>query len=262
MHALHGAVDVRKVGAHPSSDIDEDVGTIFAHSSPEMEMPVTHREDLKIRNAVLNELKWDPRVEEYDLSAEVSDGVVTLTGTVSSWGKRMVTAEAAQRVKGVRDVINDIDVEVPASIRRSDAQLAAAIRLSLEWDAFVDHTCIRSTVSNGWVTLEGEVPAWSDHDEVERAIRNLTGVRGLTNRITVTPPAVSPGMVRRSIEHALERRAARDAKQVAIDLRDGRVTLSGVVHSWTEKQAVVGAARGTPGVREIQDQLRIEPNAV
>jgi osmotically-inducible protein OsmY len=218
--------------------------------------------DSEIQQAVLRELKWDTRVEETDVGVEVDAGVVTLTGTVSSWGKRMAAQEAAHRVAGVLDVANDVQVKVLGSLGRTDTDIARAIRQALEWDVFVPEARIRSTVSDGWVTLEGEVDYWSQREDAERAIRNLAGVRGiLSDKIEIKPPTVIPHDVRKSIEDALERQAEHEAKRIGLEVRDGRVTLSGSVHSWAEKRAVIGAAKGTPGVRTVDDHLRVDPYA-
>ena len=219
---------------------------------------MSKRKDSEIQQDVLRELKWDTRVEETDVGIEVDEGIVTLTGTVSSWAKRLAAQEAAHRVAGVLDVANDITVKVPGDTGRTDTDIAGAVRRALEWDVFVPEKRLRSTVSNGWVTLEGTVDCWSERQDAERAVRNLAGVRGVSNAIVVTPPAVLPADVRRAIEQALERQAEREARRITLDIRDGRVDLSGIVHSWVEREAVVGAAKATRGVREVQDHLRIE----
>jgi osmotically-inducible protein OsmY len=214
--------------------------------------------DSEIQQEVLRELKWDTRVEETDVGVEVDAGVVTLTGTVSSWAKKMAAQEAAHRVAGVLDVANDIKVKIPGSAGRTDTDIARAVRNALEWNVFVPEKNIRSTVSDGWVTLEGDVDFWTHRDDAESSVRNLSGVRGVTNKIEIKPPPATPSDVRESIEAALERQAEREARRIDLEVRDGRVSLTGVVHSWAEKEAVIGAAKGTPGVRAIDDHLRIQ----
>ena len=183
--------------------------------------------DSEIQQAVLRELKWDTRVEETDVGVEVDAGVVTLTGTVSSWGKRIAAQEAAHRVVGVLYVANDVHV-VPGGIGRTDTDIARAVRRALEWDVFAPEARIRSTVSDGWVTLEGDVDHWNQREDAERAIRNLAGVRGVaSNKIEIKPPTGIPYDVRKSIEDALERQAEHEAKRIGLEVRDGRVTLSG-----------------------------------
>jgi osmotically-inducible protein OsmY len=219
------------------------------------------RTDSEIKRQVLLELVWDTRVSEREVGVQAAAGIVTLTGTVGSWAKKVAAAEAAHRVAGVRDVANDIQVKVPGTAVRTDAEIAAAVRHALEWDILVPDTKIRSTVSDGWVTLAGVVDHWNERDDAERAVRNLAAVIGISNEIEVQPPKVLSGNVRASINDALQRRAAREAKRIAVEVRDGRVCLKGTVRSWAERQAVVGAATGTTGVRGIEDHLRIKPYA-
>jgi osmotically-inducible protein OsmY len=216
--------------------------------------------DAQIQKNVLVELKWDTRVDETDVGVEVDAGIVTLTGTVSSWAKRMAAQEAAHRVNGVLDVANDIKVRLPGTPGRTDTDVARAVRQALEWDVLVPADRVRSTVTNGNVTLEGDVDYSTQRDDAERAVRNLSGVRSVMNLIAIKPPKIAPQSVRSSIEEALERRAEREARRVIVAVHDDRVTLSGVVNSWAEKAAVVGAAQGTPGVRAVDDQLRIGPD--
>jgi osmotically-inducible protein OsmY len=220
------------------------------------------KKDSDIQQAVLKELKWDTRVEETDVGVEVDNGVVTLTGTVSSWAKRLAAQEAAHRVAGVRDVANDVQVKIPGSAQRTDTDIAQAVRIALEWNVFVPDTRIRSTVSQGWVTLEGDVEYWSERTEAEKAVVNLGGVRGVTNRIEVKPPKVFLYDVRKSIEEALERQAERSASHVQLEVEDGHVSVAGIVHSMAERRAVIGAATGTPGVQQVEDRLRIEPYSI
>jgi osmotically-inducible protein OsmY len=221
--------------------------------------PGIKKTDTQIHHDVLEELKWDSRVDETEVGVQVDTGVITLTGTVSSWAKRMAAQEAARRVIGVLDVANDIKVKVPGGLTRTDTEIAQAVRQALEWDVFVPEEKISSTVSDGWVTLDGTVERWSQRDDAEGAVRNLTSVKGVVNRITVKPTKPVTEDVHKAIEQALERRAEREAKRIRVDVRDGIVTLTGSVHSWAERKSVVAAARFTPGVQEVDDRLRTEP---
>jgi osmotically-inducible protein OsmY len=214
--------------------------------------------DSEIQQDVLRELRWDTRVDETDVGVEVDSGIVTLTGTVSSWAKRVAAQEAAHRVRGVLDVADDIQVKVPGTPGLTDAEIARSVRQALEWDVFIPDEGVRSTVTNGTVTLEGDVDYGHQRHDAERAVRNLAGVRSVVNRILVKPPRVAPQEVRRTIEQALERRAEREAQRIDIQVHDGRVSLHGTVRSWSEREAVVGAAQGTTGVREVENHLRIE----
>ena len=214
--------------------------------------------DAQIHHDVLEELKWDSRVDETEVGVQVASGVVTLTGTVTSWAKRVAAQEAAHRVIGVLDVANDIKVKAPGGLTRTDTEIAQAVRRALEWDVFVPEEKITSTVADGWVTLDGAVDRWSQRYDAERAVRNLTGVKFVVNKITVKPTKPVTEDVRRAIEQALERRAEREARRIRVDVKDGAVTLTGTVHSWAERKSVVAAARFTPGVQMVEDRLRTE----
>jgi osmotically-inducible protein OsmY len=214
--------------------------------------------DSDIHRDVLRELKWDPRVEETEVGVEVDKGIVTLTGTVSSYAKRVAAEEAAHRVQGVLDVANNIQVKQPGALRRSDTDLAQAVRSALEFHSEVPHERIRTTVSDGLVTLEGEVDAYHQREEAGSVVRYVYGVRDVLNRITVRPASVAAGSIQEEIEDVLERRAERLAKKIKVAVARGTVTLTGPVQSWEERRAIVAAARYTPGVTAVEDRLHIE----
>jgi osmotically-inducible protein OsmY len=215
--------------------------------------------DREIQQDVFRELRWDSRVDPTEIGVEVDEGVVTLTGTVGSYAKKVAAREAAHRVAGVLDVADDIQVQWPGSLQRTDTQIAAAVRHALEWDAFVPDQKIRSTVSEGFVTLEGEVSTLREKEDSEAVVRNLAGVRGVRNRLLVAAVKADPAKLRESIEQALERRAEREAERIKVKVEDGTVTLEGRVRTWPEKQAVLGAVGHAPGVREVQDRLSVNP---
>ena len=219
----------------------------------------TTKSDLQIQQDVLREFLWDSRVGATEIGVEVDKGIVTLTGTVDSFAKKLAAKKAAHRVAGVLDVAEDKRVHFPGSARTTDAEVATAVRHALEWDVFVPDDRIRSTVSEGWVTLEGEVDLLREREDAARAVRNLAGVKGVWNQITIQPKKVNPVEIRKRIEEALERRAEREAERIQVEVHDGSVTLMGRVRSWNEKEAVAGAAGFAPGVRSIQDKLRVDP---
>jgi osmotically-inducible protein OsmY len=219
----------------------------------------TPKSDAQIQQDVLNELKWNTGVEPTEVGVEVDNRIVTLTGTVSSWAKKMAAEEAAHRVAGVLDVANDLMVKLPNQGQPSDTEIAAAIRQALIWDVFVPEDKIQTTVTNGLVTLRGTVDYAAERDDAARAIRNLGGVRAIDNRIIVEHPDVSRAALQAAIHDALECRAEREATRIQVDVDHGRVTLFGVVQSWAEREAVLGAARGTRGVDSVIDKLHISP---
>lgn len=220
---------------------------------------VRQKPDPEIHRDVLEELTWDPRVDETDVGVEVDGGVVTLTGTVTSWAKRQAAQEAARRVAGVLDVANDIVVKTPGGLTRTDTEIAQAVRRTLQWDVFVPDQQIGSTVTNGCVTLDGTVDRLIERDDAERAVRNLAGVTTVINKITVREPSELDEKIERAIARALERRAERHARQIRVAVRDGVATLSGTVTSWSERRALLGAVKATRGVVAVKDELWPEP---
>lgn len=215
--------------------------------------------DNEIKQQVLRELKWDSRIGWSQIGVEVREGVVTLSGIVSSYSKKLAAQEAAHRISCVLDVANDVEVRPDGVLIRSDADIALAMRHILEWDALVPDERIKSTVSDGWVTLEGDVDFWHQREDAERAVLRLGGVIGVTNEITVAPMRVDPKELREEIEYALERRADREAERLRIEVNDGAVDLFGRVHSWQEKRAVLGSISHAPGVSAVRDHLRVDP---
>jgi osmotically-inducible protein OsmY len=215
----------------------------------------TKKSDAEIQQDVIRELKWDSRVDETDVGVEVDGGIVTLTGRVTSWTKKLAAAEAAHRVFGVLDVANDVHVEVTGE--HSDTDIAKAVRDALRWDVLVPDDKIASTVANGIITLTGTVTTVAQREDAGRAVRNLAGVRAVSNQMTIAPVKVAAADVKRAIEEALERQVEREAKQVVVTVSGGNVVLSGNVHSWAERQAIAGAAGSIPGVQNVDVRLRV-----
>ena len=157
------------------------------------------RTDAQIQTDVLSELKYDARVLPNEIGVAVKNGVVTLTGWVDSYAKKWAAEEAAHRVRGVKAVANDIEVRLTTTEERTDADIAAAAVRALESDAFVSVDNLDVTVSKGWVTLKGSVEWQYQKNDAERVVRRLTGVKGVTNLITVKP-RVTASDLKRKIE--------------------------------------------------------------
>jgi osmotically-inducible protein OsmY len=223
-------------------------------------MAISTRTDADIQADVLEELKWDMRVKPNEIGVAVKDGIVTLTGWVDLYLKKMAAEDAAHRVQGVKAVANDIEVHLPSSAERTDADLAAAVLNALKWDAFIPADNIDVTVSKGWVTLKGQVEFGFQRRAAERAIQRLSGVKGVSNLITIKP-LLSSTDLKQKIEKALVRNAQTDARHITVEVHGSKVILYGTVRSYAEKQEAEDAAWSAPGVSEIDNRIVVSPIA-
>lgn len=214
--------------------------------------------DTQLQNDVIDELKWEPSVAEKEIAVAVKDGVVTLGGYVQSYAQKRAAEHAVSRVAGVRAIAEDIQVKLPTSRMRSDSEIAHAAINGLKWDTEVPDELIKLKVENGWITLDGTVDFFYQKNAADRAVRFLTGVKGVTNLIAVKP-GVATTQVNRNIKDALKRRAEMDAATISVDSSDGKVTLKGSVHSWFERKEAENAAWATPGVWSVDDRLAVVP---
>jgi osmotically-inducible protein OsmY len=216
------------------------------------------RSDNEIQKDVTDELRWDPALREDDIAVAVRDGVVTLAGFVVSYADKWRAENVVGGVKGVRAIANDLQVKLPSSSQRPDPDIARAALDALTWDIRVPNDRITVRVENGWVTLEGEVDAYYQREAAERDVRYLTGVKGVTNLITVrAQPTASD--VKQRIKEALQRGARVDADHITVDVEGHKAILRGTVRSYAEWRDAERAARNAAGITEVDNRLTIDP---
>lgn len=197
--------------------------------------------NIDIHRRVLEELAWDPRVREREIAVAVKEGVVTLSGKVTSNAEKQAAARAAERVPAVRAVANDIDVRIADPHAPSDTDLAHAVVDRLKWDTEVPDERLQTRVDNRWIILEGTVEWSFQREAAERAVRNLFGVRGVSNLIAIEPK-IESSEVKHRIESALRRYADEEARRINVEISGNRVILRGTVRTWAELQQVLTAA--------------------
>jgi osmotically-inducible protein OsmY len=214
--------------------------------------------DGEIREDVTRELRWDPQLLDPEaIGVAVKDGAVTLTGRTSTYAEKLAAVRAAERVYGVKAVADEIKVELTGE-PRDDTDIARAIAHVLENNTQIPQGKVHARVRAGWVTLEGEVEWDYQRREVERMVRNVRGVVGITNTIAVKP-TVSPAEIEAKIEEAFKREAEVDARHVRIAVSDHTAKLYGHVHSLSEMAAATTAAASAPGVASVENHLAVSP---
>jgi osmotically-inducible protein OsmY len=215
------------------------------------------KSDKQLQQDVLDELKWDPSVDASKIGVTAKDGVVTLIGSIGQFAQRLAAERIAKRVSGVLAVANDLAVELTAGGQRSDTEIATAVVNAMKWDVSVPDGRIKAAVSNGYVTLEGEVDWDFQRQAAFKAVRNLTGVKAVTNLITLRKAAATTE-VKKEIREAFHRSADLDANSIEVEAVDGKVVLRGKVRSWSEKQQAESAAWRASGVSNVQNNLTIQ----
>jgi osmotically-inducible protein OsmY len=221
-------------------------------------MGVDMKADADVRQDVIHELQWDPQVSGPDaISVAVQDGAVTLGGHAATYAEKLAAVRAAERVDGVRAVADEIKVRI-AGQPRDDSDIARAIAHVLEWNTQIPEGKVHAQVRGGWVMLDGEAEYAYQRHEVERIVRHVRGVVGITNNILIIP-RVSADQVEAKIEEALRRDAEVDARHITIEISDHIAKLYGNVRSLREAADAAAATAAAPGVSAVESHLVVSP---
>lgn len=214
----------------------------------------------ELRQDVMDEIQWEPLTRSIatQIGVAVNDGVVTLSGLVDTYTQKLAAEQAAQRVAGVTVVAVDIEVKVKSEHVRSDSEIAEAAKNALKWHSAVNEDQVEIKIDNGWVFLDGNVEWEYLKKAAEIAVRDLTGVKGVSNRIVVKSDTIEPRDVKFKITKALHRSATVDASNIRVEVHGAKVTLRGKVRSWAEKNDAENASWASPGVVEVDNKIEVD----
>ena len=215
--------------------------------------------DSEIKDDVLDELAWQPNIDETQIGVIVEDGVVTLSGVVNNYSKKLAAEEAVKSVEGVKAVAEDIEVIYGINYKKTDKEIAKAVVSAFEWNSSVPEDNISIKVENGWVYLSGEVQWMFQKNAARNAIKNLLGVKGVNNSIKLENN-IEPVEVKNRIKKAFHRMATIDSNAIILETHGHTVTLRGKVHSIKEKEEAETAAYNAPGVYDVKNKLQIQYN--
>ena len=213
--------------------------------------------DTEIKNDVLDELAWQPNIDENQIGVIVENGVVTLNGVVNNYSKKLAAEKAAKNIEGVKAVALDIEVKYGVDFKKTDKEVAKAIVDAYEWNSSIPEDEIKIKVENGWVFLTGEVQWEYQKNAAKKAIEGLVGVRGIKNSITLKNN-IKPKEVKSQIKRAFHRMASLDSNNIILETHGNTVTLRGKVHSIKEKEDAEIAAYNAPGVFDVKNELKVQ----
>ena len=212
-------------------------------------------DDKNLMQAVIDELNWEPSVDSANIGVTAKGGVVTLMGHVGSYSEKYAAERAARRVKGVKAIAEEIEVKLPLGVKRGDEEIAAAAIARLSWDAAVPSDAVKVKVEKGWVTLTGQVEWHYQHKAAADDIRNLWGVTGISNLITINSKP-NASNIRQDILAALHR-SWFDPGTIKVTVNDGKVDLTGTVDDWGKWSIAQSTAWAAPGITSVVNHIQV-----
>lgn len=212
--------------------------------------------DRTLKQAIEDELEWEPSINAEHIGVTAEDGVVTLTGHVGSYAEKFTAEKAAKRVKGVRAIAQEIEIRFPNDKKTSDDQIAKRALDIIAWDSTIPKDKVQVRVQDGFVTLSGQVNWQYQRADAEYAVRKLAGIKGFFNAIQVKPK-VQASDVKQRIENALKRNADLEASSIKVSVLNGRVTLDGKVKALYERDLAERTAWSAPGVISVEDHISL-----
>jgi osmotically-inducible protein OsmY len=212
--------------------------------------------DMKLKQTILDALEFDPSIDAASIGVSVDNGVVTLSGHVPTYFEKMKAEDIAIAIRGVKAIAQEIEVRPAGTHLTADDEIARRVLDVLRWSTTLPADAVKVKVQGGWLTLTGAVEWNFQREAAARAVRDMSGVKGVTNNIIITPKA-TPADLRDRIERALKRQAELDMNNIRVEVADGAVTLEGKVHSLAERRVAEQAVWAAPGIREVRDRLSV-----
>ena len=213
--------------------------------------------DSQIQQDVMDQLKWEPYLNAAQIGVAVKNGIVTLSGQVDTYSKKLIAENAAKKISGVKAIAEDIQIGVSPAYNKTDAEIAEAVLNALKWHTAVQEEKIKVKVEDGYVRLEGEVEWNFQRKNAAAAIENLAGVRSVINLITVKPK-ITASDIQDKINEAFKRSATIDAGKITTEVIGSKAILRGKVRSFAEKEDAENAAWFAPGITAVESKIEIE----
>ncbi|RNA62958.1 BON domain-containing protein [Chryseobacterium nematophagum] len=209
----------------------------------------------KLQREVQYAIAWEPLLHAAEIGVTVKDGVVSLTGVVDSYAKKAEAEKAAKKVAGVKALVEDIEVKFPSSWKKTDAEVATEVLNTFKSNYTIPDNNIKIKVEDGWVTLEGQLPWNYQREAAERAVKYLSGVKGVLNKIKIKSE-LDDTIQKKDIENALKRSSIYD-NDIKVSVLGTTVTLKGTANSLYQKEEAGRIAWKTPGIWNVKNELEV-----
>ena len=211
----------------------------------------------ELQKDVQNAIKWEPLLNAAEIGVTAKDGVVSLTGVVDSYSKKLEAENAAKNVAGVKAVVEKIEVKFTSTWNKSDLDIANEVVTALKSNWVVPKDKVKVKVEDGWITLDGEVPWNYQREAAKKAVTYLSGVKGVTNNIKIKSETHDE-IEKEKVELALNRNWSLISQDIKVKVSGTNITLTGTVSSFFQKEEAERIAWNTPGVWAVYNELAVE----